>query len=293
MLALVLIAILGFVVYVVRHKKDVALVPVVPATNTAQPHWEGTWTLDDSNQFYNSQIIISNVQKDTFLFEMNAEAGADVGELNNTDTENHVPTVFVSGTVANITDDTFGDNGYSYEDKTKQCILRLELQADKMVMSDGGGACDYGAGFGVTYTGTYHRGADIAQRTLETSDFFVAHKDAYPVFKNLVGQYSQNFDNFAMAENDTPVPELHADSAEFWVAHAANTTSMIIVAPGNKIWAGVPDYHESKVHPSLDDEVIRYFTNVPGYENKMPAVMQKWVPKEDKILYMSGKDKSK
>jgi hypothetical protein len=271
----------------------------VPAqTKVADGSWAGAWTRDGSNDFNYSQLSIDTVTPTTFNLDIEAQQGADSGSLTNAD--DTTMKIVRNGDAADVTS---SDSFISLGDATTQCSLHLALSGDTITVSGDESNCDYGAGFDVSYLGTYHRGDDITPVTVQGSDFFSTHASAYPAFAQLTGDSATLFDGYAMNESDSTDAALGADVAEFYLDHAETDTCIIIIAPGNKIWAAVPDYEYANLSNASDTAgdigtpVVRYFTNVSGWENKLPQTIKDWMNNTDakgqKVRYMSGKDKVK
>ncbi len=130
----------------------------------------------------------------------------------------------------------------------------------------------------------------VVQKTkLEQSSFFAAHPGAYTSFKELVGDALPEFESTVGTESSDTDSILRADIGLFTVQKedeklAENVASIILIVPGNKIWAAI-------IYRSGSGAIVQlhYYTNVPEWEHKLPQSIKKWewMKKVGKIEYVS------
>lgn len=233
--------------------------------------WNGKWVMKDSSNFSFSKAEISHATNNKFYFHMDAQNGINIGSMDNyVQSDNCVAgDMLIDGNTATFTD-------HPYDDQ-EECIMTFTLSDDQKTLTIKGGngtlkGCDeYSFGHGVYADGEYQKGLEVKQIGIKDSQIFTDYPQAYGVFTKLVGKYLELFDGTAMFQDLDTYATSGAEVQVSGVAHEADIQNIIRVGKGNKIWAAVSDFDEEKNVP-----IIRYFTNVPGYENKMPEDLMKW-----------------
>lgn len=136
---------------------------------------------------------------------------------------------------------------------------------------------------------------------MENSQFFITHPSAYAVFKELVGDKERwgstiDWDFIAMSaisESSILDSSVGAEGVIFNVDKdfekgPGSIGSIILVAPGNKIWAAI-----ANIQGTGHFHTVSYYTNVPGWEQKFPNTIKdwKWVKTADYIDYSNFEEK--
>jgi hypothetical protein len=249
--------------------------------------WEGEWVTNDSD-FYGGELTIINVTPTQFDFRVLTYNGANIGMIGSLEDK---ATAIIKGGIAVF-------KGEKIDDRDT-CTLIFSLKKDTIEITDPDYICAsvYG-GLGVSFDGKYFRNGKFIETSLDNEEnypFFGKYSGSYDVFKKLVGPYIKNFESTAMQydiQNGID-NELNGEIRVYWVSGLANfNTSIIIIAPGNKIWAAAPDiiYPSSEPTGNVD---ISYFTNVASWENKLPASIKEWINtsdhKNNKVIYRNIK----
>lgn len=272
----IILAVLVFVAGSFLMDLDFKNLKTASEDTASNPLWEGTWVRLDSNNFDYSEIKISNVTAETFEFELYAKNGLNSGHWGNDEEgfglEVGSTSLSINGLRAYYEDksstDTLGDGTI-----VPQCHADFILSKDKQGLHIDTN-CDFNgyAGFGVSFVGDYRKDVEIEKLSIENSLLFSEEAQLYNSFKKLVGVYIEEFDATAMLEENSSKEEGNLLIGEFAVAHGFTLyESIIMVSPNGKIWAAMigGDYVEEK-------RVVRYFTNVPEWKNKLPEEIEAW-----------------
>ena len=251
----------------------------------------GTWTREDSNNFDNTVITISDQTATGFTFSMDAVSGADSGEWSNYDTDQKkmVGTISFAPNVAHYTDDPTNPL-YKNDDGTTNpaCTGDFVLSATDTVLDLNTDCSELYAGFGVDFSGTFRKDAVVQQIQIKDSDLFSTRPDAYTQFATLVGKSLDLFNQtIAVEDNETVTDkELGAVTySTYAVPHAyTELESMVVVGPRNSIWAAVID-NDATTNISS----VRYFTTESKWKNKVPRIISDWMENfsDDPIIYES------
>jgi hypothetical protein len=245
-------------------------------TSSGAAGWSGTWLRQRSTNFDSSSLITSKEGNDTLAFSI-VSVNGNVGEI-----EAHAK---IRGNTAEFIAEPDEEN---YDGS--RCHLQFTLAGDLVTVREAT-PCSHFQGNTVYFDGTYERNGVALEITTKDSALFKRHTEAYFVFKSLVGSDLEKFD-LSMGQSvgfDEEVyfdPNLQADVEEFFVYHVGSR-AIIAVSADNRIWAAVWDYD------SALGEVFFYYTNVPQYQNSLPAAFEKWREGEGTVFYLSGKDKGR
>ena len=254
------IAILFILVGVARQPKSV---PVLVRQDTSLDSFVGTWVRDDSTNFTHAVLTISDPGLHTFKFAVNASDGVDSGSWSNYDDESksYTGTLAHDGNIVHYTE--------------SECSADFVLSRDSTTL-DVDTNCDRAyAGYGVSFSGTFHKDAEIKKVTMSTTHIFAARPDAYQSFVQMTGKYLHLFNQTIASEAYTTYKdhELGAvASSSFFVPHArTQVESIVIVGPKNELWAAVIDWDQKTVKPS-----VVYFTNQKKWRASMPGMIGEW-----------------
>ena len=241
-------------------------------SQTNKISWQGIW-YRDSDQFTPGTLTISKVTPSSFNFSLDVFYGAHVGSAEGV--------AVVNGTKAkSIFDKNIDDS----------CDLIFTFSSSSIDVEFGdlvknGPALCPGMGVGVVPIGTYsfQKTKPISNSILETDTF--SNQTEQATFKNLVGSYLNIFNSTAQVETpDTDIDGFSSQVTDWFVFGLGNSqSSVIMIAPGNKIWTAVTDTDNS------GNAIIRYFTNVPKYTNEVPQTIQNYYSNVSKFLDAQGK----
>jgi hypothetical protein len=260
-------------VYYYFHKNSPA---VLQENSVPASAWEGTWVRLDSNNFDYSVIKISDATSKNFKFELEARDGLNTGNWGNNEEK--------YGLEAGSTRLSIDGSRAYYEDKSSidtledgtivpLCHADFILSEDKQDLHIDTN-CDFNgyAGFEVSFVGDYRKDVVTEKITLEDSNLFLNNQKNYNIFKQLVGTHIKAFDDTAMMEINSTEEEGSLEIAHFVVAHGFSLyESIITTTDDGKIWAAVIDRDDAD-----KEMVVRYFTNVVEWKNKLPEEIEKW-----------------
>ena len=251
----------------------------------------GTWTREDSNNFDNTVITISDQTATGFTFSIDAQSGANSGEWSNydTDAKKMVGTISFAPNTAHYTDDPTNVL-YKNDDGTMNhaCTGDFTLSATDTVLDLNTDCSDLYAGFGGDFSGTFRKDATVQQIQIKDSDLFVAQPDAYKQFATLVGNSLNLFNQTIAVEDNETVADKELGNvtySSFAVPHAyTELESMVVVGPRNSIWAAVINYDTA-----TNISNVRYFTTESKWKNKVPRIISDWMENfsDDPIIYES------
>lgn len=242
-----------------------------PKDELRESPWNGKWIMKNSTNFTNSEVNISHATDKSFYFEIYSQVGVNTGNMDNYVQSDNCTSgeLILKENVATFTD-------YPFDEKV-ECIMTFVLSKDHKTLTVKGGndtlkGCDeYNFGFGVYADGDYAKGLKIEQIGIKDSQIFSDNPQAYDVFAKLVGKYIKLYDGTSMFQDLETYVTSGAKVQVSTVAHEADQQNIIRIGNGNKIWTAVSDFDEEKEKP-----IIRYFTNVPGWENKIPEDLMRW-----------------
>ena len=142
------------------------------------------------------------------------------------------------------------------------------------------GGCQWYAGAGVYFDGTYRKGKKVPAPTLKSRSIFQTEEEEQ-AFRQLVGRdYELFVDSMAMIFEEDDLDGLGAKVVRGTVRGLLATVEAIIIyRNADNLWAAV-----------LDDDVVKYHTTVPEFRNRLPRTIEKWreLFKEKKVLFMSA-----
>ena len=277
LLAIVLgvFAVVAALVYYSHHSENSLSVSSKPA----QPSdFVGTWIREDSNNFDNVTLTITNPTETGFTFALDAQSGAHSGTWSNYDQEKKLPvgTLVLSGRTAHYADDPT-DSLYQNEDGTVNppCTGDFVLSGDDAVLTFATNCSEIYAGFGVSFEGTFRKDVTIAQASIKDADVFAEYPGTYAAFAKLVGAHLDTFNQtIAMESNDDYVdPELgDVSGSTFAVPHAfTELESIVITNSHDAVWAAVIDWDDAD-----QQSIVRYFTTEPAWKDKLPKMITDW-----------------
>ncbi len=234
--------------------------------------WEGKWVRQDSTNFDNAVLTITNVTNKTFDFELHAFNG-NLGNIGSEDESTKTKAV-IDGRTA-----TFVSNNSEFNNTNNPCKLVFTREKEGWLSIEESG-CDYFKGNAVWFGGEYGRNRSIIKFTTKSTNVFVDKPGAYREFMKLVGDDLTKFDQTVGTEQDDHDNILDADYGIFFMPHNAMTTSVIAIGQNNKIWAALRVWDDKK-----DKELIYYYTNVSEYKNKIPDIIARWNEKNLEVVY--------
>ena len=230
--------------------------------------WEGNWIRENSNNFISGKLNIKDITNSSFLFNLFANYGGNVGSIG--EDPNKKEFARIEGNTAT---DIITDN-----DLAIQCNLLFRLEGESIYIEPSEGCSSY-AGFNVTFNGKYKKNGKIKETTLkdlavldEKSKEIFVFKDSTEIsaFTKLVGQkYIGLFTGSFMLTNNLETDE--ALNAKIYSGSVFGTLmrAIIVKDASGKTWAAATDYEG-------ENSVIRYFTNVAAYKDRLPDSIEKW-----------------
>lgn len=227
--------------------------------------WQGTWVRRDGTNFDAAELTIAQSPRvpSGAVFHLKVSHGADVNILTNSnDTQSPIGTFSIKGSTA------------KYTSTSPSCTATFSLSPDHQVLHIDSTCSDpTAAAPAISFTGDYHKDGTVRQITLADTALFATNTSLRDTFVSLVGEYVPVFERTMMQEEHTAdLDSLKADVTAFSVVHAyTEKESIVMVAPGNKIWAAVIDWDEAKQH-----SIVRYFTNVAAWKHKLPKTIEAW-----------------
>ena len=282
---LILVIFLVVMYFLVKnhYHKNTILNSKISTQEKSQSVWEGDWILNDSNNFNYSEIKIkhSDIDPNSFIFNIDAQNGANSGTWSNEEDGKVTGTLIVKGVVA-----TYSDELEKQDDGTMApiCTATFKLSTDEKTLSLDTNCDQLYAGYGVYFGGDYQKDNKIKNVALQDVDIFKNNSSAYTAFNSLVGDYAKNFTGTLMLQNDEKdLDGFKASVVSLAVGHAyTELESIIMVTPDNKIWAATIDWDDVK-----KESVIRYFTNVSQWKKRLPKTIDSWRTgfKDYKVIY--------
>lgn len=225
-----------------------------PKPTNPDGNWERPGTFD------NATLIITNSNTTSFNFSFSAASGGHTGELKG---------------MANLENDNavFIDTS-----KFTDCKLQFQLFKDSILVTESGGNC--GAGMGVTYSGTYYSSAALPKKDNTISGVSVLENAAAnELLKEVTGKHYQLFQESSQLVNNEE-ESLDGPGLKVQTAGVRGLFTLmeniVMTDESGHIWAAV-----------IDDQRLRYFTNVATDKNKLPLTIEKWRErfKDYKIIY--------
>ena len=247
---------------------------------SSTPSWEGQWVSVGSTQFSGSGITISSLKKSGFVFHAVGTDGGDVEVWTNSTTDQITGKNTVSGTMS--IDDNMADYKDSIpsappsdpnDEPTMPCTATFTLSADGASLVVKTDCSEYYAGDNVDFNGTYRKDIKIPNVDLRQLYAFKANPQSYSTFTDLVGTNLETFQDNDMTEAPlTDTDNFGASVSAIVVAHLETSNeSIIMVAPGNQIWAATTDINKA------GNARVLYFTNVPAWKAKLPKTIKQWM----------------
>ena len=270
---------------------------IYPAPHASAPapvranDFTGVWIREDSNNFDNTVITISNQNMDGFTFAIDALSGADSGMWGNYDSETKklVGKFSLSTNAAHYTDNA-DDPIYKNDDGTidPPCTGDFTLSDDGSTLDLNTDCSNLYAGFGVDFSGTFRKDATVKTIQIKDGDLFGSRADAYTQFTSLVGKNLDLFNQTIALESSDTVTDKELGTvtySSYAVPHAyTELESIVVVGPHNSIWAAVIDWDSA-----TESSLIRYFTTESKWKNKLPRIIGDWMANfsDDRIVYES------
>ena len=207
--------------------------------------WSGTWTrIGDS--YYDSAVVeITDLGEGSIYFIFNANTGANTGET--------------EGIATAI------GNQAAYEDESYGFTISFTRNDDTLDIVTGGNF--YGElGEGVTIDGSYMLGEPVKEAPTLTELGILNGTSQEQVFRELV---MEDYDQFI---NSCQTVIMEADLDGYGAAVYSGGVRglytimecIIMVAPGDQIWAAV-----------IDDSIVKYYTNTAD-TNFLPLTFENW-----------------
>ncbi len=229
--------------------------------------WNGVWTSKDQTRFDGQSLRIGSTTEKQFTFVIDSWSGSHDGGYEG------IAKITSSSTATYIDEDLF-------DERISGCTITFELDPEAGRIStvvggnDKNNWCNQNGGVGV-YTGgaTYLKGSQ--KKDFPLLNFFdTDDKTTFPEFKKIIGSYEKAFED--------KIQLVYVDDATSTGFSIRKYTAMIrglglskmlvVVAKNNQIWAIVDDDSD---YPKTS--IVRYFTNVPEYKNKLPLFIKDWI----------------
>lgn len=259
---------------------------IVPTRNTitkaTDKSWEGEWVLEDAIQDYSGTLTIKNQIANSFSFSLDTYNGAHMG---NVDGEAKI----VDASASSIVGDA--------SEKEYQCQVDFSKNRDKIEIKTTNGDCSYFRGARAFFAGSYIKNGTVEESALkdivrvyggggpdETDLHIFKNDEELNAFQKLVGNNHVSLftSSFQLVFREDDTEHLNARVYTGGVAGLYTISEgIIIIGIGSptKIWAA-----------AIDDDVVRYFTNVSGYTNNLPETIEKWRERfqNKKVIFMNG-----
>lgn len=249
----------------------------IPDNMTIDPSWAGEYVLEDSTQDYKGILTIENITQDSLFFTLLTYNGAHTGDI--------------SGNLY-LNEFTYPHMIFYYTEAN--CYLTFYKYENNITIETTNMDCISGRGARGFFAGTYIKNGRIQERGLadivsvsggsnptESTPEIFKNENEIQIFQNLVGQeYVHLFTNsFQIVFQQDDLENLNARIYTGGVAGMYTLMEgIIIIGESNKIWAA-----------AIDNNVVRYFTNVPAYINTLPETIERWRERflEYEVIYMN------
>lgn len=216
--------------------------------------WAGERARYNDNEFSGGEILIKDVTKTGFSFELNVFNGAHMGEI--------------SG-VARFKG---GDAVFREPQRDGGCEVLFSMKGENIEIGTTEDCGRYG-GMGVTFDGVYRKGG-VQKKNSSLLDIGVLNDKAEDdAFREVVKKDYQAFlSNSQLIMEGTDEDGFGARVVTTAVRGMFSIyESIIMITTEGKIWAA------TTVVPQEDrPTVIKYFTNDPGYTDKLPKTIELW-----------------
>lgn len=203
----------------------------------------GEWTRNLLN--YTGRLIITNATEKEFTFTLGVVAGGNVGSI-----EGKADRSFETA---------------AWLDAESGCELSFELTENKITIEQNN-ACEYWGGAGTFFDGDYDKGDVSIETDLVKQGVLNESEDT--LFRNVVGDdydlYLENISSYFDLEDRD---ELGTHVVAGFIRGIAPSNGGIIMVNEKLIYAAVTDSENS---------VIRYHTNDPTYQDKLPYTITEW-----------------
>ena len=235
------------------------IIRAVKSTISEEIIWEGGWQRIYSGQFESANVMISNIENNSFTFEIIATSGSNTGEI--------------FGIAP------FIENQATF--KREDCILTFELE-NEILRIDAFDCIDYG-GIGVDFSGIYKSESRFQTIThsLTRSGIFL-NKNQEDQFIKLVGSDYELFINsmHLIFEGDD------LDNFKASVFYGAIrglftiSESIIMYTETDDFWAA-----------TIDGNMVKYYTTMHSYGDNIPKTINMWRENfmDKKVLFMNNK----
>lgn len=211
---------------------------------------EGSWTWEGSVKYCRSELKIFNQTKKYFDFEIFSTCGSHVGELKGR-------AKIISNNMAHS---VIKDPDYPCE------VYFRKIRNNKIKVKTTNNDCQGFRGVAVGFKGIYIKNLRIKEKTLrDYLNYIFENEKELIAFQKLIGpNYEKLFTDLFYSTSEDK--ELNARVYTGSVTGFFNVIeSIIIINSPNRIWAA-----------AIDNEVVRYFTNVPDYYSRLPKTIEEW-----------------
>jgi len=213
-----------------------------------EPHtssqWEGKWSRPSSTD--GAEMTISKRTPTSFSFLLQASSGANLGE--------------VEGTATMKKEDVA-----VYSDK-EGCELTFTFTNDQVDVSSTS-LCSSYAGVGVSFSGAFNKGdLSIPESSLLTLGVFQTPEQD-DNFQDVVGKdYPLFIERFQLKREENNLDPFPATVYVGTVRGLQGQMDAIVMTNDREqVWAAV-----------IENEKIKYYTNVPSDQNKLPRTIDYW-----------------
>lgn len=219
--------------------------------------WQGEWERFESTMYDDALLSITNEQADSFEFSINANSGANIGEI--------VGSAKIDG------------NKALFEDKETNSTLQFEYYKGVVTISFEGELAMY-AGAGVGFDGDYGRAPQKKEMNLTQLGVF-ADETQEAEFKRLTGESYSSFLNsyhIIMEGEDLDGFDAHVYSGGVRGLFTI-MEGIIMYNDAGEYWAAV-----------IEDDKVLYFTNTQLL-GQLPKTIDHWREnfKDKEIVYMN------
>ena len=243
--------------------------------------WEGEWVLKGATQDYSGTLVIKNQTENSFFFSLDTFNGAHSGSING---EAKITGVRASSIVGDA------------NEKEYQCLVDFNKSAGQIGIETTNSDCSYFRGARGFFAGDYEKNVVAKERTLkdivrviggggpdEADPHIFKNDNEINVFQRLVGDnYVKLFtDSFQLVFREDDAEKLNARVYTGGVTGLYTISEgIIIIGSPNRIWAA-----------AIDGDVVRYFTNVSDYTNRLPKTIEKWRERfqDKKVIFMNSR----
>ncbi|MBU6486293.1 MAG: DUF1311 domain-containing protein [Burkholderiales bacterium] len=231
-----------------RYKERLA---ALAGTPLAQDRWDQTWALDSRNPTQGGTLTFSGAAP-RLHFAISAYDGAHTGE--------------------NEGDITVHGETADYRD-AQGCRLTFVRRNESIAVTEASGPETCGEGMGVSFGGRYVTfAASNAKPSVDLVSLHVLNdRKANDAAHALLGRdYDALLSTINLRSDAADLDHLGAKAQRFFVRGLATTNASIVMSRDGELWIGLLVFdRNNKVR-------MRYYTNVPAWEKKVPNTILAW-----------------